>query len=1020
MTPDGVESLIRTGKPADVVSALADLEPDQRKKLSVSIKKLRKTVNSGDGMFSGMLTWEQQKQVSDKWRRTSPDIHYNLDLATLACCGAADCHRVQSGWGMRRKHDDLIAEILIKRNPDWLDTWVRKRLSGQWPEISWDLVRRLFESGVIRKPESDRYVNLFVQAMREYDLKKPDPYTPVSARLLQQPDFLADDVWRLFECENPAFQTDWVINYPNRPRPTNYETWPDALVKLASDGRLDRRRLLDCCLAGMTRDFKQNYLGGFARFHDALEPSTDELKDREQAYLDLLTHPTGPIVTFAVRTLAKLNRTGRLDADAFLSSAASVFSQRTKASAVQALKIARALADKDASLLPQARSLAIAAMSHPNADVQEFALEVVGDIDEADDSFRRQFLRQVANVVPRLQARADSLLGETGSSEQADADTDEDTGDLDAEISALPMEIRELVGLADAIDSKLPPPLRLHSFDIPTAPKRETLEPIQNVDSLLELAAHLVETVDSGDQIEQLLDGLARLGHDRGGNFSRLAAPLRQRLEQGRGTSSYGLGMYWSGLPLAMADLLFTWLTGQRYHSPNSEWYTPNPTSEFSIMRLREIREIVVGRKSRQLLATPTHLGGWLDPRVFVDRLEKHRQPVYRADLMQAILRLAPEGRPEALRAAERVKGDEGRLCRFALGGNDGPGRKDRKLAGLWLCAARARGPVGSLAESLAPITQKIPNLPDHLESPSYEWHIETTRNQGYEFKRIVFDEMIEYDTRPARKESIGKRIADKLKRNIPFEEWPLGAMHMRPQYYGYVMTDAVTPWRIEWLAAQWPANLESYYRNAALFLHQRFNENTSRDAPAHFFLSALFDPTRIWGDMAHLALCIGLTSKSADARGFAIDALISGIESGHANIDTTVAVMSRLLDDGVLKLNRLPPALDPVFSISDLHCWWVATLIGRILARATEPPKNTHFLFDIALQCLTKLGMRLPEANRALLRGLGGNSKAARLARELLELEGASVEEPPVSAITQAQRGRVQLAKALFPELHP
>ena len=1020
MTPDAVEALIRNGKPADVVSALADLEPDQRKKLSATIKKLRKAVNSGDGTFSGRLTWQQQKQVHDKWRRTNPNIHSNLDLATLACCGASDCRRIEPGWGYQEKRDDQIAEILIKRNPDWLDTWVGQRLSGEWPQISWALVRRLFEAGVIRKPDSDRYVDLFVQAMREYSVKKPDPHTPISSRLLQRPDFLAEDVWRLFECENPAFQTDWVINYPSRPRPTNYETWPDALVKLSSDGHVDRQRLLDCCLAGMRRDFKQNYLGGFAKFHDALKPSTAELQAREPTYLDLLTHPTGSIVTFAVRTLAKLNRAGKLDAESFLSSAAAVFAQPTKSSAVQTLKIAKALADKDSSFLPKAQSLAIAAMSHPNTDVQELALEVVGEVNEADDSLRSQFRRQVANIAPRFQVRAESLLGTTDSGEQTGADPDEESGDLEAEISALPMEIREFVGLAGVMDRSLPPPLRFQSCDIPAAPKREPLEPIQDIDSLLELAAHLVETVDSGDQIEQLLDGIARLGHDRGGNFGRLAAPLQQRLEKGQGTSSYGLGMFWSGLPLAMADLLFTWLTGQRYHSPNNEWYVSNPVSEFSIVRLREVREIVVGGKPQQLLATPTHRGGWLDPQVFVARIQEHLstgQSVYRADLMQAMLRLTPDGRADALRAADRLKGDEGRLCRFALGGNDAPTKRDRKIAGLWVCAARTRDPIGPLTEPLAPIAQKIPNLPDHLMPPNYEWRIETTRNQGHEFKKLVFDGMTEYDTRPNKKESIGKRLASKLKPEIQFAEWPLGAMHMRPQYYGYLLTDSIAPWRIEWLATQWPTNLESYYQYAALFLHQRFNDNTSRDAPAHFFLSPLFEPTRSWGDMAHLALCIGLTSKSADARGFAIDALISGIESGHADIETTAAVMSKLLDEGVLKLNRLPAAFEPVFSVSDLHCWWVGALVTRTLARVPELPKNAHFLFDIALQCLTKLKMRSPESISVLLQGLKGSSKVAKLARELLQLEGASVDEPPEPVIAQARRGRVELAKTFAPE---
>ena len=97
MTPDAVEALIRKGKPDDIVSALADLEPDQRKKLAPAIKKLRKAVSTRDGTFSGRLTWEQQREVNAWWQRTNPDIHSNLDLATLACCGAADCHRIEPG-----------------------------------------------------------------------------------------------------------------------------------------------------------------------------------------------------------------------------------------------------------------------------------------------------------------------------------------------------------------------------------------------------------------------------------------------------------------------------------------------------------------------------------------------------------------------------------------------------------------------------------------------------------------------------------------------------------------------------------------------------------------------------------------------------------------------------------------------------------------------------------------------------------------------------------------------------------
>ena len=78
------------------------------------------------------------------------------------------------------------------------------------------------------------------------------------------------------------------------------------------------------------------------------------------------------------------------------------------------------------------------------------------------------------------------------------------------------------------------------------------------------------------------------------------------------------------------------------------------------------------------LLAMPTHAGGWLDPIVLVQRINehyaKHRELIDYYDLAQAILRLTPDGRDDALAqlgTSDRHGGghyDGGSMLRYALG----------------------------------------------------------------------------------------------------------------------------------------------------------------------------------------------------------------------------------------------------------------------------------------------------------------------------------------------------------------
>ncbi|MEV7549429.1 DUF6493 family protein [Amycolatopsis sp. NPDC089917] len=89
-------------------------------------------------------------------------------------------------------------------------------------------------------------------------------------------------------------------------------------------------------------------------------------------------------------------------------------------------------------------------------------------------------------------------------------------------------------------------------------------------------------------------------------------------------------------------------------------------------------------------VSAATHRGGWLDPVVFVTRMLEHPEAP-EDDVVDALLRLAPDTRPEALALATTLTGPHAETIRYALGG---PAIGDTGWTAL--AAARARHPESS------------------------------------------------------------------------------------------------------------------------------------------------------------------------------------------------------------------------------------------------------------------------------------------------------------------------------------
>jgi len=1016
MTPEEFENSLRRSTCEQFVAAVNVLDDAQRKSFLKIVKAVRKEVSGelddGDGPATAK-EWAKIQAAIRKWRGMNPYVESNIVLGLLACGTAADAHRAQL-WGLGWEWRNLIVPVLIARNPSWLDTWVNKRLDGEFPELRWKQVREFLQAGVIEKPQADGYITLFIEEMRGFDHEDPASYVPTSERLRQEPAFLEYEVWRIFEFENYALTTDYSPR--QKDAPPNYETWPDAFVQLANDGDIDRERLLDLTLSSMQQEMKQNQLSAYGKLHEALAPTPDEMAARHRAYFDLLVSPVGPVLSFAVRMLGKLHRAGRLDADLFVDDIRPVFVHKAKGTAMQALKILDQLGAKDDTLFPKVAEVAVAAMAHQSPDVQEAALGLLEKCAaQINAATQEDINRHVPFLSAKLQKRASALLGETEEESEAPEPAVEHDVGLAAAVESLTPELRRLVGIDGTVGEAMPPPLHYKLLDLPDVADREPLNPVESREELLELAAQLLEGVESADQVEVLLQGIARFGNERSSDFKKFAAPLVQRMETGS-PSSDGLCTGGGAICIALIDLLMTWLTGRRYDSRQSPYYDVSPQDAFAVARIREIQHALASGNETVLLSVPSYKNGWLALGDFVKRaLKVSNEGEFREfDLMQALLRLGPGDRQAALQSAADITGKTGRLARFALGGDESPKHKDKRDAHLWYCAARAREPELNSLELLGSVASKVPKLPGALYTDTWDWSVETGKTQGYRHSKIVFDkdQVTTVDTGNLYRRDRIKEMARKLT-EPPWRKWPTVALRTLPKQVWFSMYQFSAPWKIHWLAMQHPADTESLMSVGVRTLDLRSDENTSRDTPVHAFFLALFDSTRPWGDVSNLAVCLGLLSRSSDSRGYAIDALIPAIESGHADISRFATVFSKLLDGGAYKINRFGTAMTAVLDVSDLHKWWVGSVVDDLVGQLDDVPKGAHFLYETALECMLPLNLRPTDAMAARLKTHKGSSKMAKLARELLALEGPTVREPGTALISAAWLGRLQIVKS-------
>ncbi|MGH1364308.1 MAG: DUF6493 family protein [Calditrichia bacterium] len=1016
MDQNELQKLIYEAPSDELIDSLLTLTEKERRSLSVFTYKLYSTIQRQSiiALRSSNVVKDVIQNIKGRFDAKAPsppDVYYNSSLAVFILCPLSRTKKVKF-WQIyydkeiRRQIDKIVRTL----KPKWLSAWIEHELSQEFASMDWVLLRGWMKDGLCDVAISEGYIQFFVIGLLTWQDDSKKNYIPVNQALINDPELLSNEVWQLFYFQTSAFAEGWHKTSNNALQ--NYQDWPESLLDLSNKGILDRARLLDESLNALSRDFEPRFKSGFYKFHLFLDPSLEELDERKSKYIDLLSDPVGHVVTFALKMIRKLENAGRLAAHDLIDSFPSVLSLPGKGQAKTYLQILRRLYKNNDLAKHSLVPLCVDAIIHDSSDIQEIILSILEELKEYSVSAFEGIERYQDIVHPSLRHRLLSLSPESVETTTSEVDFASEWNVLKKTIEDISSEKRALLGLdaylGEIFPTEIPPPLNIPFQSLRLLDGLERIKPIETFDELLKAVSHAVEIVDSADEVERILDGICRLCDRRPADFALKTEALLKRIYNPTySEASRGLISGYGGLCIVLKDLLKTWITSKPAKA-NQLIYKNANVHVFMDLRIREMIPRIAKRHATISLSAPTHLNGWIEAHILVERilhLQSKNEAIPRYDLLQALLRIAPDNRDSALINAQEIDGGIGRALRWALGGKEGPNSRDRLLRDVWLVADRARNPLGDSTIELANLGVKK-CLPDVLVPAGYSWRSRMEKQEVYD--SIHIHPVIEIRTTPLsdyRKNENKNGVISSLltlfnqgisalpPKGLAANKLPtflLTKTSSRKWFWDSYLNYSGS-WLIQWAMQTWPANLDGSLKNATYFFVSRVNDNANTFQPNYAFLAPIFNSVLPWTEMTYVAVAIALISKDADSSGHAVDLMIESIEDSRMHPAKMSETLIKLARGGWMKTNRLADRLSQISQVSQLHSLVCFMMLDTFLEAQEKFPRNSHLLFDCILSSCIELNVSPSDNLLAKLKKVTGASKKAKLAKSIIALADES-----------------------------
>lgn len=994
MNLDKLEALIFDAKSDyfSIANAFEKFTDSDRKSISQAIQSLHRQIfkNKPLKSASDLVTTSLNNRVGAAvifWHHS-----YNRK-ASLCMYAVAPFSAIKAtDVPYRGDHFDAFKRIIETRKPAWLSEWVEWQCTMEDPWIDFPLVWGWYKSGLIPEPKYDSYYTLFANALMATDFYTKSVGKPIRQALEAEPHWITY-IPTLFRVESNAFNTNpWLWKGADK----DHEMWPEALVKLVHEGIVKRDNLLALTLDGLSQDLKQNQLSGFHKLHTSLSPTLLEQKKLSDQYLDLMDHKVGHVAKFALKHIQFLSKSGELNDSAFISRARDAFIHAAKGNSKLIISIIASINRRRKKVDDDAIMALISALKSEHADTQSVALDILSSANLS--SAQKEGIVTERNFLPpSLISKLDNIVG-TGYVRANDQSTIK-TESID--LNSLGDEALRTRGL-DRFQSDPTEIYTTVSSDWRDRSKLEFIEkvePIEDVSTLIDTIAKAVELTRKPETVYLIVDGISRLNGYGTPDFEAKTSALVKRLKTlstdwDEAAAHQGIAQTRDSLRRALLSLLMVWLRPSERVILPKEVSTSLPYHTPFIRVLEALTKSVRKSKCTPLLSTPSHINGWLDPKIWVERINLYSAngwEIERNDLLTSLPRLSPGNRQEAYKSLQESALRP--LISFVLGQSDKfEAKGDLEL---WMTAARSSKPGfdwrkssmdinddSAIVGGLSPIDY---NWSASIEERSYSNYDQTFRVNLFDLNRVQHPHLNENGSSKTAKKFFNK-VRNLKSPKVNAVELPYASFHCLKKTKTWYGLDEGVAWKNAWDFTLCPTDQVGVNLNAALCLANTIDEDATRLTHKYSLFEHLFTGDHPWIDSTHLMISLGLSRKEADGRGMAVDVTIHGIEMGFLDPGILASQLIGLSKEPWLKLNRLSQSLQTVSQSSPLHAYVISVVLQSWLSEVNLKTRNIFMIFEILLNAQSVIKQPLNHEFRQILKTIKGSSKAAKLAKSLLE----------------------------------
>jgi len=858
-----LSELVLSGDKLSCANLVRSLDLKQRRGLVKKTKKLLKNLedNSWELTLSGYSTTHKKRQ----------GIESQVESAKVAFLGLASMSDIiKLGWKLRP--DSLeFAEFVIKSyqyDKNWVDEWIDKLF--EIDQLRFLIPYELHQKGYCNRPSHDNYFISLIWAFTH------TRHSSLKEELLKRPDLFELEIWKLFELEGTSDN--------NLAGSETYSNtgWSNTLLELAEEGYLSRDRLLTSSLDALDKDFMQKRSGWFSRFHEMLNPTLEERVEFQSRYLSLLGSQNPPTVSFALKALTLINKNKKLNNTMLIEQIQPVLYAKAKGTVINAMKLLHAVAKADNTLQLDVSSLATHALCHEVADVQKKAFDLLDEFGDKNDENLKERIRINSDMIAASQRTRLQDWVEIEHSENND----------------------EYV-----VDS---------SYD----PKAKATT-IKSLDELISKMGVFLETPEQPGDLESILEAAVRIKPNRDEEFVAKTQALAKRATNIANRSEYEL------LDYSVSLFVLSFIKGLNCINETEKLaFKEDSVYSFSEVLLEHIRHaasLLTDSGNTQLLASPTHGRGFIDPNILVSRyLSNTKAGVQMPDLEKAlsILRIDKSIKLTLDFDYDQSRDEFVNAVLYALGYE----LKVGKNCSLWIAASRIRRPE-TKDEALAKRFKY--RAPDAFEPPKYriQFEKETNEEHNYTWCWLVIDALPELPKPP----NIN---------NIPtlFHQY-LGRYSWDSPVFGH--DDLVT----RWASTIWPSNLTPYFGYAIHVFSPDENSNWNWKC----FFEPMLKSDVPMDEIATTLLFIGLAGSQNCQKSMAMEAAIQAIGEERLDIEIASKVMAKLLTSDYILVNRWTKLFSEIARVSKMHSEFIREVIAKSLKHdPAESPRNLGNLIEL------------------------------------------------------------------------